>query len=445
MSAFKPDLLSATSKLTSLCSDAVEEHKVLGNEHLLELILSLLQNDHGSLNNVIRTCKFLRHVGEPLLWQAADLKHLTTHVSTAKRQQDLASMIKKVEFANCEAAWPSAVHDCPQFAKVNSLHIYNTSMSVNAPEQLKPFLNKSLRELLIHTDSDPNSHHRRDTLLLSQLSTVCFNLSSLKLEVALNVSSADMTSFFTSMSQLRTLWLGSELNSALGNDALTAIFTMSRLNHLFLDQSLESSFWKELPTVSKEILSRATKLQIKFPTSEGLVVGELLSMISTLKELVVTVVPTTGQRTTMLQPAFLQWISIIPELRTLTVCVSSQIPLTISVLSAVASMKNLTFFNLLSTERNYHPKPATLSLTAEDMIRVPIDFRFLQMLDVVDIQSPIVATYTQAVEIVQGIDNVSASYMCLFDLSVDEGESFGWPSASDYEAVMENTTPEYSI
>ncbi|KAH0283289.1 hypothetical protein M436DRAFT_85974 [Aureobasidium namibiae CBS 147.97] len=220
-------------------ADAVEEHKVLGNEHLLELILSLLQNDHGSLNNVIRTCKFFRHVGEPLLSQAADLRHLVSHVSTANRQQDLASMIKKVKFANCEVAWPSAVRDCPQFAKVNSLRIYNTSMSVNASEQLKPFLDKSLRELLIYVESDQNSHDRRDTLLLSQLSTVCFNLSSLKLGVALNVSSAEMTFLFTSMSQLRTLWLGSELNPALGNDALTAILTMSRLNHLFLDQSLD--------------------------------------------------------------------------------------------------------------------------------------------------------------------------------------------------------------
>jgi len=179
-------------------------------------------------------------------------------------------LIKEVDFSDREAAWPS-----------------------------------SLRELLIYTESDQDSHNRRDSLLLSQLSTVCFNLSSLKLEVALNVSSAELISLFTSMSQLRPLWLGSELRLALGNDALTAISMMSRLNHLFLDQSLDSSFWKELPTVSKGILPRANKLQIKFPTSEGLVIGELLSMISTLKDLVVTVVAATAQRTTMLHPACL--------------------------------------------------------------------------------------------------------------------------------------------
>lgn len=143
---------------------------------------------------------------------------------------------------------------------------------------------------------------------------------------------------------------------------------------------------------------------------------------------------------------FLQCMSTLPALRALTMYLSSITPLTVPTLSSMVSHQKMKFFDISSPQGNqFIPKPLQMSLTADDILRAPIDLKFLQALDLVHIQSPIVVTYGEAVQITEKINQVSPSYMVLFELSIDEEVSFGWPLVRDYEAVLEDTTPELGL
>lgn len=125
---------------------------------------------------------------------------------------------------------------------------------------------------------------------------------------------------------------------------------------------------------------------------------------------------------------------------------SSETLLTMSELSSIVSHRHFKSFHISSSPgREFIPKPAQMSLTAEDIVHAPINFKLLQALDLILIQSPIMATYDEAVQITEKINQVSPSYMALFELSVDEEASFGWPSYDDYDTVVEDVMPQNSV
>lgn len=335
----------------------------------------------------------------------------------------------------------------PDFPRVQSVELSSAALRANRPEQIIPFLGKNLQDLSIWTDASPenDTHDQTDSIWLHHVTTKCFQLTSLKVEVALGVSSTDLANLFMAMRQLQTLRLGSGLNAVLEQDTIKTILKLPYLKDLSLDQPLDSSFLDELLSMRDEILPQGTKLQIKLATNEDLSVGLLLSAMTKLQELAVIFKPAIPDQVVAPHASFLDVISTLPDLQALTISLSSTTQLTLSGISSLASHKKLSNFHILSSGRHFSAKPAQLSLTAQDIIHAPVTFKYLQMLDVVDIYSPIVATYDEVVQITHKIDNVSASYMSLFDLSCDEGVSFGWPSREDYEAFLDDTTPQYSI
>lgn len=415
------------------------------------MIFSHLESSPHDLTKILRVCKHFYLAGIETLWEHAEPRDLMHgSISDTIRREKLASFVKHVQFSPYEVMWLSETYPCPQFKKSSSLELYGSSLTMNEPEMLQPFLSSNLRDLRIFTgpnDTGDLAHTRRDHVWLSHLGLRCANLTTLTLEVTLNVSSAQMAAFFVANPRLEELRLGHQLSSVLDSDGVSEILMLHRLKQLSMDLPLGSSNLDDFMAATSPgaILPQLRKIELVISENESLSTMMLLSSLRNLQEVTVSFTPTTRDEVVVPHPGFLQAITTLPELRALTLYLSSPAQFTVDALSAVASKESLVDFNILALDRHYLPKPARLSITAEDITKAPMNFKFLQTLDLVEIESPIIASYDEEVQITQMVNNVSASYMCLFDLSVDEAASGGWPSVSDYEAVMDHTAPPDSI
>jgi hypothetical protein len=84
-----------------------------------------------------------------------------------------------------------------------------------------------------------------DSDWVSHIGTTCTNLTALKLEFTMEVSSAGLAAFFGAMPQLQMIRLGREMDSVLDRDAVTAILTVPCLRDLSMEYGLNSSFMNE--------------------------------------------------------------------------------------------------------------------------------------------------------------------------------------------------------
>jgi len=286
-------------------------------------------------------CKFFAKVGRKVLWEDADPRELIT--CAADRQAKYACLIKHVKFFEQRAMWPAPVLSCPQLPNIQSLQIDNISLFASNSQQLRLFLSSELRELCIwtapgqaHQVSDP----RGDITWLSRLGATCVKLEVLQLEVALDVSAAELTSFFDSMMQLKTICLGSAFDD-LDQDTLTAILTLPKLEHL----SLDTAFLTELLATRKssEILPRATRLALRFLDSEGLAPAILPTPMITLEHLRITLASATPMPITSLNPALLPMLRDLHWLQSFSLVLSTKTIVSIADLLSVASLTHLAY------------------------------------------------------------------------------------------------------
>ena len=338
--------------------------------------------------------------------------------------------------------WPSANYDCPKFSNIRSLAIDNTSLFISNPSQLQLFLTSKLRELHMSTEPGQGKHPTQgatDRAWMSRLAAACVHLNVLALDVALGVSPADMMSLLCT-TQLNTLCVSPRSNALLNRDILKKIFTLPELQHLSLACPLDSPFFDELlaERALSEVLPQARKLQLTCSTSEDPAAIMLLSSLKTLQGIVISFEPTTADQTVMPHPTLLDAISKLPELQTLTLCLSSRTHLTPSGVSAISSNEKIKSFTVTTPTDGFNPMPAFVVVSVEDFVRIPITFKLLLALDGVEVQAPAEMTYDEAVVIAHLVGSVSPGHLELFSLNVNEADSFGWPSEVDYHHVQEH-------
>jgi hypothetical protein len=186
----------------------------------------------------------------------------------------------------------------------------------------------------VQTDSD----------WLSHIGTTCTNLTALKLEFTMEVSSAGLAAFFGAMPQLQMIRLGREMDSVLDRDAVTAILTVPCLRDLSMEYGLNSSFMNEfvcatmpariLPSIDAQSQLRRWKRYCICPSAprdpEGRVVESK---------------PTEDQLST-LNPPFAALTASLSKLRILEMQLSPGIQLTYHDLSSFTSHTSLNHLTI---------------------------------------------------------------------------------------------------
>ena len=100
-------------------------------------------------------------------------------------------------------------------------------------------------------------------LWVSRVASICTKLHTLKLEVALDLSSTQLTAFFEAMPQLEVLRLGSQMTSILGEDAASTILRAPSITNLSLDIALTSTLMHRIVTAGA-ILPMIEQLEVAF-------------------------------------------------------------------------------------------------------------------------------------------------------------------------------------
>jgi hypothetical protein len=431
-----------TFSLTQLYRRSVEHFGVLENQDLVEMILSHLRFEHGILVKMVKVSTLFRDAGMKFLWEAVDTRHLITYMTDTARRQYYASFIAKVQFFDHEEIWAPNNIACPQFSKIRSLELYGTCLQVSQPQEIIPFAQSALRELRIWTDAgstEDNISPHRDSLWVSHLTTTCVNMTHLKLEVALRVSSADMTAFFSNMRKVKVLRVGHELDSVLDRDAVGAILVMPSLEDLSMDLPLISSFLNEVMATKAvhEILPEARKLEITFLVNENLAPETLLAEVSRLESLSVTLDSTMPDRMIALHPAFGSLLSTLPQLRALELKLASNIYVTCSALATITSNEKLAYLTIASNGPGLHQPSPPIFLTGHDLLQTPVTLKFLDALESLDLPTYIEATYDEALILTHQIMATSPRYMDLLHFRVNEAASFGWPEDYNDELCEE--------
>lgn len=378
------------------------------------------------------------------MWKRADTRTLIACVPDAARRKQLARYIEHVAFFDHEVMWHSANYSCPEFPNVRTLQLYRTSLCASGPSQLVTFLSPCLRELSIWTQSDevgqPIRRHG-DNVWVSRLPTTCTRLSVLNLETVLDVSSTDLAAFFRAMSQLRVLRLGRELNPLLNREVVSAILVLPKLERLSMYIPLHQSFVQDFvgsrsPAV---IMPSITNLEIAFLNGHTLATATLLDGMSVLEELTLTIRSTDEEETAPLDPAFFSVVVALPSISSVDVRLAASTTFPCHGLAVLAA--HLNYLNISRIKEDFGKGDGHIQLTADGLLSSPMNIKFLEALESLNVLSPIHVTHNEATAIIHKVMAVSPYHVHLFDLVVDETTSFGWPSAEDWQSLWDSSEP----
>jgi hypothetical protein len=308
---------------------------------------------------------------------------------------------------------------------------------------LLPFFNKGLKELKIwtdHVDSEAPSRKNRDSIWvmhaggdgmelptrvqidsdwLSHIDTTCRDLTTLQLEFALDISSADLAALLNAMPQLKSLRIGHEMNAVLGRDTVSTILTLPALKELSIDYQFNSSLLNDSMSKvsSSKILPQVSKLEIKFRDTESLALSILLANISNVERLSITLQTAAPEDITVLDPAFLVNISTIPKLSSLDLRLSPQIHLSCLGLTAITCRHVIVHFSISSCEDGNRNGMAQMYLTGRDLVYALISLGFLEVIEFLDLPSTVEATYDEAIIITHLINTLSPRHTSGFPRS----------------------------
>jgi hypothetical protein len=336
--------------------------------------------------------------------------------------------------------WPDQSISSPRFPRVSVLELYGSSLCVSDPQKLKPYLNDTLEELKIWSENDvfeTPARSQGNGGWTSHLGTKCSDLTTLKLEFAIRVSSAELTTLFNNMPQLKTLRLGEQMNPVLNRDIISAVFRLPCLEDLSQEFELNLLFIHELvgTTTPGRILPRIVKLHVKFSVGNDVVSALLLHEIPNVEWLKVSFGSPTGDQVSALHPTFSALMTSLSQLTILELQLSPGIHLTHPDLVSITYNKSLNHLTISSSELGVPQDPVRVLFTANELANASFTLRYLEILECLELPSTIEATYEEAVIITHLVDTISPRYAGIFDLSVDETASFGWPATKDYQSI----------
>lgn len=381
------------------------------------------------------------------MWKRADTRTLIACVPDAARRKQLARYIEHVVFFDHEVMWPSANYSCPEYPNVRTVQLYGTLLCASGPSQLVPFLSPHLRDLSIWTQSDEAGQPMRrhgDNVWVSRLRATCTSLSVLTLEATLDITSAELATMFSTMSQIERLRLGHELNPVLGSDSLAAVFALPSLKHLSLDCPFHAVLMQDLIKALSltPMLPAIKKLDVTFEINDSIAAAILLENLGSLEELTITFKPTAESLVAALHPSVFTVIATLTRLTILNLYLPATILVPCRGIAMVAAMESLRHLNIFGDRNGFPQSYGHVHLTGVELLSSPISLKFLEALESLSVASPIQITHDEATAIIHKVTAVSHNHIHLFDLVVDETTSFGWPSAEDWQALWDSSEPE---
>ena len=165
----------------------------------------------------------------------------------------------------------------------------------------------------------------------------------------------------------------------------------------------------------------------------------------TLEHVRIALASATSTPIASLSPALIPMLRNLPRLQSFSLVLYTKTIVSIADLLSIASLTNLAYSIGLPSDREFEPKAVKILPTAQDLIDTPLTLRLLEALEFVDIQTPIIVTYDEAVQITEKIKAISHDHIDLFNFSVDEQASLGWPSIEDYEALIEDSPNQNDV
>jgi len=165
----------------------------------------------------------------------------------------------------------------------------------------------------------------------------------------------------------------------------------------------------------------------------------------TLEHVRIALASATSTPIASLSPALIPMLRNLPRLQSFSLVLYTKTIVSIADLLSIASLTNLAYSIGLPSDREFEPKAVKILPTAQDLIDTPLTLRLLEALELVDIQSPVIVTYDEALQITGKIKSTSPDHLSLFDFSHDEQASFGWPSIDDYKDNIEEPPTQNDV
>lgn len=204
---------------------------------LVNMIVDHVRDYPQTLYSLCRVSKAWFAASAPMLWLYGKPRHLVTHVRSPSRRVYYAACLESVRFWNHEELWTGEPSECPSFSRLKNFELFDTVSHRTSLDDLIPFLNPSLRRLVIWGEGD-NLAARvpvfSDNAWISHVRESCFGLESLCLDIELQVSSDLLRTSLEKMANLKELRFGEAVNTVLNDEIVRAIFYLPQLNSLAL-------------------------------------------------------------------------------------------------------------------------------------------------------------------------------------------------------------------
>ncbi|KAH0156116.1 hypothetical protein KCU67_g8446, partial [Aureobasidium melanogenum] len=324
----------------------VKPHRALNEYDVVETILSYLKDEPKTLAKLMRTCSLFFKAGARILWQDAQPN------KDARRRFDFVPFLKNLTLWSHEQVYASETVIDPALWRVKTLGVYNSGSRAIKSTLLIPYLSSTLQKLTMHDGAQNFLEHNIYSLnkdCLVHIAATCNRLAELDLNVALDVTSNQLTQFFKRMPHLKVLRLGNDLEPLLDHEALSAVFTLPALKTLCLKPSISQDFAEELIRTheSQRILPSTTFIEIYFTEGDCAAYGNLLQTLTTLEGLTMTI-HSTSEWPSALHPNFCEAISHLLRLQRLGIHLDQGVDLIDQDLAALYPLENLTSLGIWS-------------------------------------------------------------------------------------------------
>jgi hypothetical protein len=192
---------------------------------LVNMIADHVRDSPQTLYSLCRVSKAWFAASAPLLLLYGK-SYLVTHVRSPYR---------RVYYH--ERFWTGTPSECPSFPRLENFELFNTAFHQIRLGDLLPFLNPSLRHLVIWGEGDNLAARARmssDNAWISHVCWSCPGLEFLCLDIELQVSCDLLRTSLEEMTNLRELRSGGAVNKALNDVTVRAILYLPNLRGLAL-------------------------------------------------------------------------------------------------------------------------------------------------------------------------------------------------------------------
>ncbi|KAH0336428.1 hypothetical protein KCU74_g2018, partial [Aureobasidium melanogenum] len=440
-SIFQPRSLTALSKPRRKRTQARVQIKtsrrletdILGDGYLVERILSFLRDHLSALSKLCRVSKLFQEVGTQFLWSSATIKNIAGCVRDTKNLSRYASFVAALNISTSQELWPKGVEPRPALTRLKKLKLCADVLQVDEPQFLIPYLSAALQRLDLWTSvrgQQENLDPHLDQSWLAHIGTTCQSLTKLSMQSYLRVSSADLSTFFSRIGQLKALRLGMEMNSVLSDEVMIEVFSLPHLEDLSLDFHLDHAFVTALRNDkdAENILPCIKNLEVSFSEGEGLAPALLLAVLPTVEQLWLTLTQVTEGQPVTLHPATFEMLGLMKKLRALQVEFQPGMQITYNELAALSSLPGLKSVHIARTYRPGDPRTDDLLVSGHELATSLLGFSALESLWLSIMPARINATYDEAQLIYHRLAQVyPGGFPSRITLVVDEVASLGWP------------------